>query len=149
MMETLTQLAEQFELILFTDGLRELHTKIVSHIDPEEKYFSFRLFREHCFESSKGFFVKDLRIINRRLEDIVLVDNSTCAFGFQLNNGVPIVPFTGDKTDVELLLLSEYLKELLQVSDVRKTNKEHFKFQLYVGSETLQAVYNKIFKKET
>lgn len=149
MMEIIAQLAEDFELILFTDGLRELHTKIVSQIDPEEKYFSFRLFREHCFESSKGFFVKDLRIINRRPEDIVLVDNSTCAFGFQLNNGVPIVPFTGDRTDVELLLLSAYLKELLHVPDVRKANKEHFKFQQYVGSETLQAVYNKIFKKDS
>jgi CTD small phosphatase-like protein 2 len=148
MLETIEQLSRDFELILFTDGLRELHTKIIDKIDPQEKFFPFRLFREHCYESSKGFFVKDLRIINRQPEDIILVDNSTCAFGFQLNNGVPIIPFTGDKTDVELLLLSEYLRQLLQVPDVRKANKDHFKFQQYVGAETVQAVYNKIFKKD-
>lgn len=148
MMETIAKLSEDFELILFTDGLRELHTKIIEKIDPEEKYFSFRLFKEHCFESSKGFFVKDLRIINRRMEDIVLVDNSTCAFGFQLANGVPIIPYTGDTTDVELLLLSEYLHQLLRYPDVRKPNKEHLKYHLYPGADTVQAVYKRIFKNE-
>jgi CTD small phosphatase-like protein 2 len=39
----------------------------------------------------EGAYVKDLRIIaDRELEDLVIVDNSMVAFGYQLDNGVPI-----------------------------------------------------------
>lgn len=148
MMEVLKKLEKDFELILFTDGLREFHTRIMEKIDPENKIFAFKLYREHCYQSDKGFYVKDLRILNRPFDSVVLVDNSTCAFGFQLANGIPIIPFTGDPKDMELLLLTEYLENLLNKPDVRKVNREHFKYQMYIGLESMQAVYDKIFKTE-
>jgi CTD small phosphatase-like protein 2 len=37
--------------------------------------------------------VKDLRIINRNLSDMVLVDNAAYSYAFQLENGIPILPF--------------------------------------------------------
>ena len=148
MMDTIRKLAQDFELMIFSDGLRELHTKIVEKIDPENKYFSFRLYREHCYQSDKGYFVKDLRVINRPFDSMVLVDNSTCAFGFQLANGVPVIPYTGGEDDTELLLLTEYLQFLLPKPDVRKANREHFKFELYVGAESMQAVYDRVFKAD-
>lgn len=146
MMDTIKKLAVDFEIMLFSDGIRDLHTKIVEKIDPENKYFSFCLYREHCYQSDKGFFVKDLRVINRPFDSMVLVDNSTCCFGFQLSNGVPIVPFTGDQSDAELLVLTEYLQHLLNKPDVRKVNREHFKFEQYVGLESMQTVYDRVFK---
>ena len=41
--------------------------------------------------------MKDLQIIaNRSLKDMVIVDNAVYSFAFQLDNGIPIVPFYSD-----------------------------------------------------
>lgn len=147
-MECLKKLSSKYELMLFSDGARDVHTKIMDKIDPDNKIFSFKLYREHCYQSQDGYYVKDLRVINRPVESTVLVDNSTCCFGYQLANGVPVLPFTGDQSDVELLMLTEYLEWLMEKPNVRKPNREHFKFHLYVGLENMQAVYNRIFKEQ-
>ena len=34
-----------------------------------------------------------------------MVDNSACAYGLNINNGVPIIPFYDNMDDVELLEL--------------------------------------------
>lgn len=39
---------------------------------------------------------------NRNLKDIIIVDNACYSFGYQLDNGVPIVPFYYNKADTEL-----------------------------------------------
>lgn len=38
-------------------------------------------------------FVKDLRVINRNLSDMILIDNAAYSYSFQLDNGIPIIPF--------------------------------------------------------
>jgi CTD small phosphatase-like protein 2 len=38
-------------------------------------------------------YIKDLRIINRALSDVVLIDNAAYSYYFQLENGVPIIPY--------------------------------------------------------
>ena len=54
-------------------------------------------------ETNHGFFIKDLRIIkNRKLKDIVLVDNLIHSFGLQIENGIPILDFIDNKNDMEL-----------------------------------------------
>ena len=40
------------------------------------------------------------------MDDIVIVDNAVYSFGFQLENGIPIIPFYDDKEDEELLHLT-------------------------------------------
>jgi len=52
--------------------------------------------------------VKDLRHLNRDLKDIVLVDNAAYSYAFQLDNGIPILPFYEGK-DFELSALEKYL----------------------------------------
>ena len=52
---------------------------------------------------------KDLRIINRELKDMILVDNSINCFYNQLENGIPILPFYNNKEDSELKDLLEYI----------------------------------------
>ena len=47
-------------------------------------------------------FVKDLRVIGRRLEDIVLIDNSPHSYMMQLSNGIPILNYIKGKDDDQL-----------------------------------------------
>jgi len=84
---------------------------VLDYLDPEKKYISYRLFRENCIQSDVGVYIKDLRVIkNRNLNDILLVDNAAYSFGFQIDNGIPIIPYYNDKSDCELLSLINYLK---------------------------------------
>jgi hypothetical protein len=66
--------------------------------------------------------MKDLRIFEQcgfDLKDIILVDNATHCFGFQVDNGIPMVPFFNSKEDKEMVHLFHYLKTLVDVDDVR------------------------------
>ena len=54
-------------------------------------------------KKKKGHYIKDLRIIkNRNLKDMVIVDNLLTSFGFQLDNGIPILEFKDNENDTEL-----------------------------------------------
>ena len=55
-------------------------------------------------------YMKDLGVIkNRKIKDLILVDNSCFSFCRNLSNGVPIIPYYDDKNDIELLNLMEFL----------------------------------------
>ena len=79
------------------------------------------LFRENCVVTNEGVHIKDLRVINRDLKDMVLVDNAAYSFGYvikyttyiryQIENGIPIIPFYENKNDSELNTLLQYLKK--------------------------------------
>lgn len=46
-------------------------------------------------------YIKDLRIFtNRDLDNIVLIDNAPYSYFFQLENGIPILPFYNSKDDL-------------------------------------------------
>lgn len=64
---------------------------------------------------------------------MILVDNLSHSFGFQIDNGIPILEFIDDKKDKELKYLYDYLLEALYVDDVRIFNRK--KFKLYQLSE--------------
>jgi len=49
---------------------------------------------------------------------MVIVDNCANAFAFQINNGIPIIHFTNQKNDRELLNLIVYLRTL-KVKDIK------------------------------
>ncbi len=73
--------------------------------------------------------MKDLRVLgNRDLHKVTIIDNHVYSFGFQLDNGIPILPFYNDKDDIELMLLMSYFKKLMKVNDVRSVHRQHFEF---------------------
>lgn len=60
----------------------------------------------------------------------MLVDNSPHAYGYQIDNGIPIESWFDDPEDRELLKLAEFLKrfeDYNSLSDVRPIIHEHFK----------------------
>lgn len=112
---------------VFTASHKEYADAVINLIDPDGTLINFRLYREHCFETKEGIFIKDLRVIrNRDLKDLILVDNSVYSFGFQLDNGVPIVPYFNDPSDQELHYLAQYVLSLSQADDVREQNAATF-----------------------
>jgi CTD small phosphatase-like protein 2 len=124
---------EKFELIIFTASQKNYADKIIDYIEKEQKYFSLRLYREHCIFIKPGLYIKDLRIFkNRDLKNIVLIDNSIFSFAHQLNNGILVTSFYNDENDYFLYNLKEYLSYCIEdCNDVRIINKEQFKFEEY------------------
>ena len=94
-------------------------------------------------ETKNGFYIKDLRILkDRSLKDMIIVDNLAHSFGFQLENGVPILEFINDKKDEELKHLMEYLLEAHKYDDLREFNKERLKLHEFAGRR-IEDIFNK------
>lgn len=129
--EFLEAISEKFELIIFTASVKEYADAVLNYLDPENKYFKLRFYRDSCLNVSNKVFIKDLRIFsNRSLSNITLVDNSLYSFANQLSNGILINSFYDDKSDIELNNLQNYLIDYLQESqDVRVTNEQVFNFK--------------------
>ena len=64
--EILQRLSKHFDIILFTASSQAYADPILNHIDPEN-VIQHRLYREHCTLIKNQIFVKDLRILNRKL----------------------------------------------------------------------------------
>jgi len=113
-----------FEIVVFTASTYPYASLIVQTLDPESKYINQILSRNHCLMTKNGFFIKDLRMIeNRKLKDVLLLDNYVHSFAFNVENGIPILEWRGDKQDDELMHMLVYLEEVAKAEDVRKHNK--------------------------
>ena len=81
---------------------------------------------------------------------MLLVDNAAYSFGFQLDNGIPILPFYDHENDVELKHLIAYLKNLYLVEDARAHNKKTLKIsqfsQYQDPSLLLKALYPELLR---
>lgn len=78
-------------------------------------------------------FVKDLRILGRKLEHVVLVDNAPYSYMMQLSNGIPILNYIKGKDDDQLVKVESYLMSLLNVDDVRVINDQTFRLKDYLN----------------
>lgn len=123
--------SEKYEVVVFTASKKEYANTVLNYIDPENKFIKHRLYREQCIPIFGKLFIKDLRIFNdRRMENIVIVDNSMYSFANQLSNGILITSFFNDRKDMELINLGNYLVNcLVNVKDIRTENEKFFKFE--------------------
>ena len=124
--ECLSAVSSFCEVIVFTASQRCYADQVLDYLDPSRTVISLRLYREHCVNTD-GVYIKDLRILgNRRLQDIVIVDNAAYSFGYQMDNGVPIIAWYDDPRDRELYNLVDYLRALTACDDIRPVNRETF-----------------------
>lgn len=129
--ECLKAASKNYEVIVFTASHQCYADAVLNYLDPENKYIYLRLYRDSCIQVN-GMFVKDLRILkNRSLKDIIIIDNATHSFAYQIENGVPIISWYDDPNDKELKNLIEYLQILTCVNDVREINREVFRMHSF------------------
>ena len=98
----LQKVSEDWEIIIFTASTQYYAFLVANALDPEKKFFSGILSRNHCMLTKNGFFIKDLRQIeNRSQKNVVLLDNYVHSFAFNLENGIPILEWKNEQDDDE------------------------------------------------
>lgn len=104
--------------------------KVVDYLERDDALFDHVLHRDHCLvHESRGMIVKDLSLLQsgRKMEDMVIIDNKVTSYALNLENGIPIKDFIGDRQDRELKQLTMYLmSRILNAKDVRAVIKEDF-----------------------
>jgi CTD small phosphatase-like protein 2 len=112
--EFLKNIKKYYEIIVFTAATKEYADPIIDAIEKEEKYFDYRLYRNHT-NVLENDFVKDISLIGRDLDKIVIVDNMKQNYKLQPNNGITIRPFWGK--DVNDTALSDLLWVLQKIAE--------------------------------
>lgn len=123
----LEKLSKIYEIIIFTASQKSYADEILNYMDSKSKNIHHRLYRNNCVRCSSSIYIKDLRVIDRELKNMIIVDNSPYAFASQLDNGYPITPFYDCKEDEEIKYLTEYLTKIQGLDDLRVENRKKFK----------------------
>ena len=163
--EFLEKMSEFFELVIFTASLSIYALPIINFIDKNKKC-EFKLFREHCCIINNGF-VKDLKRLDRDLNNLIILDNNPNCYFLNKENGFPIKTWTDDTNDKELYKIIPYLKFLSNenIEDTRvilskvkidnrinfyKFNKimEMFKKRKLIIKDNINIVKEKVNKEE-
>jgi RNA polymerase II subunit A small phosphatase-like protein len=117
MEELLNAVAKKFEVVVFTASMTEYASEVLDRIDPTGTLIHHRLYRQHC-TNTNGLFVKDLSLLGRPLERVVIVDNSPTAFLWHPRNAIQCTSWFDDNSDSELNDLISLMDELACATDV-------------------------------
>jgi RNA polymerase II subunit A small phosphatase-like protein len=111
---------DMFEVVIFTASVEIYCNPLMNEIDPSGGLGPLRLFRDHC-SCVNGSYVKDLSLLGRPLDQVIIVDNSPGAYLFQPRNAIPILSWFDDPADTELMKLIPMLQQLAAAPDVYET----------------------------
>lgn len=95
----LKKVRQSFEIVVFTTLSTERAQNILDELDPDRKTISDCLGKEHCWAIKEGLLYKDIRIINRNKQEVILLDSHPEAMILHPKNCLPILPFIGEESD--------------------------------------------------
>ena len=129
-----------YYLVIFTASLSGYVESLVPVID-KKNFIKSILARDYC-TISQDLYIKDLKKFNKDLKDLIIVDNNPISYALNKDNGIPILTWTDDPNDNELIKLIPLLKYLSKVDDVRPIihqiiNKDDGKLKIDAVSQLL------------
>eukprot|EP01086_Lenisia_limosa_P013065 TRINITY_DN41862_c0_g1_i1.p1 TRINITY_DN41862_c0_g1~~TRINITY_DN41862_c0_g1_i1.p1 ORF type:complete len:276 (-),score=37.59 TRINITY_DN41862_c0_g1_i1:123-950(-) len=108
---------ELFEVVVFTASLDKYANPVLDRLD-FNGVTQHRLFREDCVLHRDNF-VKDLSMLGRDLDHVIIVDNSPTSYCFHPENAIGISSWFSDPHDTDLSDLLPFLEDLANVNSVR------------------------------
>lgn len=115
--EFLKHCSNSWNIVVYTASNRQYAEMMVDKIDPKALYIHNILSREHCLVYGMRF-LKDFRMIvnsSIKVANILMLDNRLASFGFNIHNGMPMLPYTGtqdDDTELKYVLpVLDYLSQ--------------------------------------
>ena len=133
--KALNIIKDKYIIVVFTASHSTYADAVLNFMDPNNKYFKYRLYRNNCTSvkyEGKEIYIKDLSVFkNIDLKNIIIIDNSVVSFTYQLNNGMPILPYYDSERDNELICLAYYLMRIYDYEDLREANKLYVKLDYY------------------
>ena len=136
--KTLNLIKRHYHIVVFTASHQAYADAVLNFMDPTNKYFKYRLYRNNCslvdIDGNK-FYVKDLDIFNEfyDLKDIIIIDNSVLSFIYHLENGIPIVPYYNEDKDGSLYVVGLYLIHIFKEYDLREANKKYINLESFLN----------------
>jgi len=147
--ECLQEISKNYLIIVFTASHKSYADSVLDYLDPKKELIKFRLYRNHCIKvnvendgeetlnenklDNQYIYIKDLRVIkNVKPKNMVIIDNSVLSFSFDLDNGIPILPFYDNSQDNELMFLKNYLIKISAFPDIRIINRHALKLNYFL-----------------
>jgi len=134
---------KHFEVAIFTAGNQWFADPILNFLDPDNTLIQHRFFRQHTsqldLDGGLSLYIKDLDILTGSgevtLDDILLIDNNIYSFAFNLENGIPVHSYMGDKTDRCLLQVIKYLDYIKDFTNLRVQNEKVYECQKILDTD--------------
>ena len=131
--KALNIISKDYIIVVFTASHSLYANAVLNFMDKDDKYFKYRLFRNNCtsvYINGSYTYIKDLSVFKDiDLKDMIIIDNSVVSFTFNLDNGLPILPYYNSNKDNELLCCAYYLISIFDYNDLRDANKKFVKLQ--------------------
>ena len=115
-LEFIKEMSLYYEIIVYTASIPEYASNLLDEFD-KYNVISKRFYRYNCIHKD-GIYIKDLRLIGKPFKDLIIIDNNPISYLYNIDNGLPILSWYGDKQDIELLKFIPLLKYLAKVEDV-------------------------------
>ena len=151
--KTLNLIRKYYYIVVFTASHQAYADAVLNFMDPSNKYFKHRLYRNNCSlvdVDGNKFYVKDLDIFdeNYDLKDIIIIDNSVLSFIYHLENGIPIVPYYHEDKDGSLYVVGLYLKHIFKEDDLREANKKYINLESFLNEAKCRKISDSSFNSE-
>jgi len=133
--EAIEKISKLYTIAIYTASHKSYADAVLDFLDPENKYFYNRLYRNNCIcvkLNGRDVYIKDLYIFEGfDLKNILIIDNSVLSFAFNLDNGIPILPYYNSEKDVELSFCGFYLVNIANCDNLMDVNKKYMKLDYY------------------